>query len=172
MADIKLAYDIAAFDVGVATVSFASLTADTSLLAGLETSPVDNTLSTLSVEDFLVSGSFRAVSTAARVIEVWAIGSVDGTIWPSVFDGTNSSETIPSANVKANICKFIAAIATDNTGTTARDYDFGPVSLASAFGGIVPPKFLFFVTHSNTSALDSTAGAHFIRLKPIYRNIN
>jgi len=170
MADIKLAYDIAAFDVGVATVSFASLAADTSLLTGLETSPVDNTLSTLRVEDFNVSGRFRVTSTAARVIEVWAIGSVDGTIWPSVFDGTNSSETIPSANVKANICKFIAAIATDNA--TDRDYDFGPVSLASAFGGIVPPKFAFFVTHSNTSALNATAGAHFIRLQPIYRNIN
>ena len=170
MPDIKFAYDIAAFDVGVATVSFASLAADTSLLTGLETSPVDNTLSTARVEDYLVSGRFRVTSTAVRAIEVWAIGSVDGTIWPSVFDGTNSSETIPSASIKANICKWIAQMATDIA--TDRDYDFGPVSLASAFGGIVPPKFNFFVTHSNTSAFNATAGNHFIRLQPIYRTIN
>jgi hypothetical protein len=170
MADIKLAYDIAAFDVGVATVSFASLAADTNLLTGLETSPVDNTLSTLRVEDFLVSGRFRVTSTVARSIEVWAIGSVDGTLWPSVFDGTNSTEVIPSASIKASVCRFVAAMATDVA--TDRDYDFGPVSLASAFGGIVPPKFAFFVTHSNTSALNATAAAHFIRLEPVYRTIN
>jgi hypothetical protein len=170
MADIKLAYDIAAFDVGVATVSFASLAADTSLLTGLETSPVDNTLSTLSVEDFLVSGRFRVTSTVARAIEVWAIGSVDGTLWPSVFDGTNSLETIPSVNIKGNICFYVATLATDIA--TDRDYDFGPVSLAGAFRGIVPPKFSFFVTHSNTSAFNATASAHFIRLEPVYRKIN
>lgn len=170
MADIKLAYDIAAFDVGVSTVSFASLAADISLLTGLETSPVDNTLATARVEDYLVSGRFRVTSTIARSIEVWAIGSVDGTLWPSVFDGTNSTETIPSVNIKGSICKFIAAMATDIA--TDRDYDFGPVSLASAFGGIVPPKFSFFGTHSNTSAFNATAGAHFIRLQPIYRAIN
>jgi hypothetical protein len=170
MADIKLAYDIAAFDVGVATVSFASLAADTSLLTGLETSPVDNTLSTLRVEEYLVSGRFRVTSTAARSIEVWAIGSVDGTLWPSVFDGTNSTETIPSANIKSSICRFVAAMATDVA--TDRDYDFGPVSMSSVFQGAIPPKFAFFVTHSNTSAFNATASAHFIRLEPVYRTIN
>jgi hypothetical protein len=170
MADIKLSYDIAAFDVGVATVSFASLAADTNLLTGLETSPVDNTLSTLRVEDYFVSGRFRVTSTVARSIEVWAIGSVDGTLWPNVFDGTNSLETITSANIKSQICFFVAALPTDVA--TDRDYDFGPVSLAGSFRGVIPPKFSFFVTHSNTSAFNATASAHFIRLEPVYRTIN
>ncbi len=170
MADRKLAYDIAAFDVAFPTFSLAGLAADTALLTGVESSPIDNTLSTLRVIDYLVSGRFRVTTTVARAIEVWAIGSVDGTLWPSVFDGANSSETIPSNNIKQQICFFVAAMGTDVA--TDRDYDFGPVSLAGAFRGTIPPKFSFFSTHSNTSALNGTAGANFIRLQPVYETLN
>ena len=166
MADLKLAYGTAS-DV---TITLASLASDTSLLTGRESTAVDNTSSL--VLDYLVSGKIRAVSTAARAIEVWAVGSWDGTNWPDVFDGTDSGETITSANVKASVCRLVAAIATDNTSTTDRDYHFGPVSIASAFGGTLPPKFVLFITHSNTSALNSTAGNHQIRLQPVYQTIN
>lgn len=165
MADIKLSYP-AASDL---TITLASLAADTNLLAGQESSTVDN--STNLYLDYLVSGKIRAVSTAARAIEVWAVGSWDGTNWPDVFDGTGSAETITSANVKAAVCRLVAAMATDNTGTTDRDYHFGPVSMASVFGGVLPPKFVLFVTHSNTSALNSTAGNHQIRLQPVYETV-
>jgi hypothetical protein len=165
MADIKVAYGTAA-DV---TITLASLASDASLLAGRESAAIDNT-STLAL-DYLVSGKITAGTspTAARSIEVWAVGSWDGTNWPDVFDGTDSTETITSADIKSSICRLVAAMATANT--TDRVYHFGPVSIASIFGGIVPPKFAIFVVHSTGVNLNSTAANHQIRLQPVYETV-
>ena len=167
MADLKLSYP-AASDL---TITLASLASDTNLLTGRESAAIDNTANLYL--DILVSGKITAGTspTASRSIEVWAVGSWDGTNWPDVFDGsTDSAETITSADIKASVCRFVAAMATANTSD--RTYHFGPVSLASAFGGTLPPKVILFVTHSTGVALNSTAGNHQIRLQPVYQTIN
>ena len=166
MADLKLSYP-AASDL---TITLASLASDTNLLTGRESATIDN--STNLYLDILVSGKITAGTspTASRSIEVWAVGSWDGTNWPDVFDGTESAETITSADIKASVTRYLAAMATANTSD--RTYHFGPVSLASAFGGTLPPKVVLFVTHSTGVALNSTAGNHQIRLQPVYQTIN
>ena len=166
MADLKLSYP-AASDL---TITLASLASDTSLLTGRESATIDN--STNLYLDYLISGKITAGTspTAARSIEVWAIGSWDGTNWPDVFDGTESAETITSADIKASVCRFVAAMATANTSD--RTYHFGPVSLAAAFGGTLPPKFVLFVTHSTGVALNATSGNHQIRLQPVFQTVN
>ncbi len=165
MADIKQYYGSAS-DV---TITLASLASDTNLLAGRESDAVDNT-TTLAL-DYLVSGKVTAGTspTASRQIEVWAVGSWDGTNWPDVFDGTDSTETITSADIKASICRLLSVMATANTSD--RTYHFGPVSVASAFGGVVPPKFVIFVVHSTGVNLNSTAANHQIRLQPVYETV-
>lgn len=165
MADIKLAYGTAAD----ATITLASLASDTNLLAGRESAEIVNT-STLAL-DYLVSGKITAGTspTAARSIEVWVVGSWDGTTWPDVFDGTDSAETITSADIKASVCRLLSAMATANTSD--RTYHFGPVSVAAAFGGVVPPKFVLFVVHNTGVNLNSTAGNHQIRLQPVYETV-
>lgn len=165
MADIKIYYGTAS-DL---TITLASLASDTNLLAGRESATLDNT-TTLAL-DYLISGKITAGTspTAARSIEVWAVGSWDGTTWPDVFDGTDSAETITSADIKASICRLLAAMATANTSD--RTYHFGPVSLAAAFGGVVPPKVVVFVTHSTGVNLNSTAGNHQIRVQPVYETV-
>lgn len=165
MADIKLAYGTASD----ATITLASLASDTNLLAGRESSAIDNT-SALAL-DYLISGKITAGTspTASRSIEVWAVGSWDGTTWPDVFDGTNSDETITSADIKASMCRLIAAMATANTSD--RTYHFGPVSIASVFGGVVPPKFVIFVVHNTGVALNATAGNHQVRIQPVYETV-
>jgi hypothetical protein len=165
MADLKLSYP-AASDL---TVTLASLASDTNLLTGRESAVIDNTANLYL--DILISGKITAGTspTASRSIEVWAIGSWDGTNWPDVFDGTESTETITSADIKASVCRFVAAMATANTSD--RTYHFGPVSLASAFGGTLPPKVVVFITHSTGVNLNSTAGNHQIRLQPVYQTI-
>lgn len=165
MADIKLAYGTASD----ATITLASLASDTNLLAGRESTAIDNS-STLAL-DYLVSGKVTAGTspTAARSIEVWAVGSWDGTTWPDVFDGTNSDETITSADIKASICRLISAMATANTSD--RTYHFGPVSIASLFGGVVPKQFVFFVVHNTGVALNATAGNHQVRIQPVYETV-
>jgi hypothetical protein len=166
MADLKLSYP-AASDL---TITLASLGSDTNLLTGRESATIDN--STNLYLDYLISGKITAGTspTAARSIEVWAVGSWDGTNWPDVFDGTESAETITSADIKASICRFVAAMATANTSD--RTYHFGPVSIAAAFGGTLPPKFVLFVTHSTGVALNSTAGNHQIRIQPVFQTVN
>lgn len=165
MPDIKFFYGTASD----ATITLASLASDTSLLTGRESTAVDNTSSL--VLDYLISGKITSGTspTASRSIEVWAVGSWDGTNWPDVFDGTESAETITSADIKASICRLVAAMATSATSNVS--YHFGPVSLASLFGGVVPPKFVIFVTHSTAVSLNSTAGNHQIRLQPVYQTI-
>jgi hypothetical protein len=165
MADLKLAYGTAS-DV---TITLASMASDTNLLTGRESAAVDNTSAL--VLDYLISGKITTGTTpvTARSIEVWAVGSWDGTNWPDVFDGTESSEATTAEN-KASVCRFIAAMAT--TATNDRAYHFGPVSLSSAFGGTLPPKFVFFVTHSTGVNLNSTAGNQQIRLQPVFQTVN
>ena len=166
MADLKLSYP-AASDL---TITLASLGSDTNLLTGRESATIDN--ATNLYLDYLISGKITAGTspTAARSIEVWAVGSWDGTNWPDVFDGTESAETITSADIKASVCRFVAAMAT--ASTSDRTYHFGPVSLAAAFGGTLPPKFVLFVTHSTGVALNSTAGNHQIRIQPVFQTVN
>ncbi len=165
MADVKANYP-AASD---ATITLASLASDTNLLAGRESTALDNS-SNLYL-DYLVSGKITTGTspTTARSIQVFAVGSWDGTTWPDVFDGTDSTETITSANHKNSICRFIAEMATD--ATSDRVYHFGPVSLASAFGGVMPVKVVFFVVHNTAVALNSTAGNHQIRIQPYYETV-
>jgi hypothetical protein len=165
MADVKANYP-AASDI---TITLASLATDTNLLTGRESSALDNS-SNLYL-DYLVSGKITTGTspTTARSIQVWAVGSWDGTTFPDVFDGSDSAETVTSANHKAAICRFIAEMATD--ATSDRTYHFGPVSLASAFGGVLPVKVVFFVTHNTAVNLNSTSGNHQIRIQPYYETV-
>jgi len=154
-----------------ATITLASLASDTNLLTGVESDAIDNT--TNRYEDFLVSGKITTGTspTTARTIEVWCIPSWDGTTWPNVFDGTASAETITNAEIKVALCRaLVASIGTNATSNVT--YEFAGVSIAALFGGVVPPKFVFFVTHSTAVNLNSTADNHKIRLQPIFRNVS
>lgn len=163
--DIKLVYPSAS-DI---TITLASLAPSSTLLAGRESTAIDNTSNLYT--DYLVSGKIKtnATITAGGRIEVWAVGSWDGTTWPDVFDGTDSDETLTNANIKSAVCRLVASMAVDATGT----YYFPPTSIAALFGGTLPPKFVLFVTHNThaTNALDSTGGNHQIRLQPVYQNV-
>jgi hypothetical protein len=165
MADIRQAYGTASD----ATITLASLASDTNLLAGRESAAVDNT-STLAL-DYLVSGKITTGTspTASRQIEVWAVGSWDGTNWPDVFDGTESAETITSADIKSAVCRLLGVMATSSTSNVT--YHFGPMSVAAAFGGVVPPKFVIFVVHNTGVGLNATAGNHQIRFQPTYETV-
>jgi len=165
MADVKTYY-VSASD---ATITLASLASDTNLLAGRESAAIDNS-SNLYL-DYLVSGKVTTGTspTTTRSIEVWAVGSWDGTNWPDVFDGTDSDETITSANHKASICRFVSSMSTD--ATSDRTYYFGPTSIASAFGGTLPPKFVIFVVHNTAVALNATSSNHQIRIQPVYETV-
>lgn len=150
------------------TAAVASLASDTNLLAGIESSIIDN--STDGFDDILVSGKITTGTspTASRQIEVWAV-AWDGANWPDVFDGTTSAETITSSDIKNAICKPVAILATNNTSD--RTYHFSGVSLREAFRGDLPSKVVLFVVHNTGVNLNATAGNHEFSYIGIYPQV-
>ena len=150
------------------TAAVASLASDTNLLAGIESSVIDN--STDGFDDILVSGKITTGTspTASRQIEVWAV-AWDGANWPDVFDGTTSAETITSSDIKNAICKPVAILATNNTSD--RTYHFTGVSLREAFRGELPSKVVLFIVHNTGVNLNATAGNHEFSYVGIYPQV-
>ena len=150
------------------TASLASLASDTNLLAGLESSIIDNT--TDGFDDILVSGKITTGTspTASRQIEVWAI-AWDGANWPDVFDGTSSAETITSSDIKNAICRPVAVMSTNSTSD--RVYHFTGVSLRNAFGGELPSKVVLFVVHNTGVNLNATAANHELSYYGVYPQV-
>ncbi|MES2323280.1 MAG: hypothetical protein V4633_13530 [Pseudomonadota bacterium] len=166
MADIKTKYP-ATSSVAV-TISLASLATSSTLVGGQESTAVDNTTN-LDL-DHVVSGKIRTgtTPTVSKTIEVWAYASfktVTGTpTYPDVLDGTDSAETLTSANVKAPMLRNVATMIVD--ATSDRDYYFAPVSIAALFGAM--PKFWgIFVTHDTVAALNATGSNHVIEYERI-----
>lgn len=150
------------------TITLASLGSSSTWLAGQEATSIDNS-STLAL-DYLVSGKFRVgtTPTTATEIRLYCFSTVGtSNTWPDVFTGSNAAATVTSAGVGQGFLKR-AATANVDSNTTGRDYPVGKVSVARLFGGVVPHKFSFFVTHNTGVALDSTAGNFFLVIEPIF----
>lgn len=150
------------------TAAIASLASDTNLLAGLESAIINN--ETDGFEDIILSGKATTGTspTASRQIEVWAV-AWDSNAWPDVFDGTSSAETITSADIKAALCKAVAIMPTNNTSD--RTYSFTGVSAKQVFGGVLPSRFVLFITHNTGVNLNATAGNHEFRYQGVYPQV-
>ncbi len=152
------------------TITLASLATSSTWVAGAESNEVDNT--TNKYLDYLLAGKVRVgtTPTSGTEIRVYVVGILDDTTWPDVFDGTGSAETATSVGVRDGFAKLAAVMRCDAT-TSARDYPFGPVSVAQLFGGSVPKKFVVFITHNTGVNLNSTGGNHFVAVTPIYATV-
>jgi hypothetical protein len=148
------------------TITLASLATDTNLLTGRESAEVDNTSN--KYLDYLLAGKITTgtTPTTAKQIEVHVIGLMEDATYPDVFDGTDSAETITAAEIKRAICQVAAILETTNTSD--RTYPFGPISVASLFGGVLPKKFVVFVTHNTGVNLNSTGSNQAIYITPVY----
>jgi hypothetical protein len=156
------------------TITIAGLASDTNLLTGRQSSVIDNTGAT-AYDDYLISGKITTngvtAPTTARSIEVWAVGSGDGTAWPDTITGAgDAGKAWTSADIKSANVAFIAAMAT--SATVGQGYPFQPKSLRAAFGGALPPKVLIFITHSTGQTLHATGANSFITVQPVTQNIN
>ena len=166
-ADVKEAFGTTA---AIAGMDLASLASSSSKLAGRESDAVDN--STNKYLDFLLAGYVKVgtTPTTATSIDVCVVGMQDDSVWPDVFDGTGSAETVTNAEIKDQICKPFQTISVIST-TTGVVYYYGPGSVASRFGGVVGKKFVVFVAHNTVAALDSTTGNHVSSITPTYLTV-
>lgn len=150
------------------TAAVAGLASDTNLLAGIESSIIDNRPD--GFDDHIHSGKITTGTgpTTSRSIEIWAV-AWDSNAWPDVFDGTTSAETITSSDIKNAICKCVAVLSTNNTSD--RTYFYSGVSIRQAFGGVLPSQYVLFITHNTGVNLNATAANHEFRYQGVYPQV-
>src|SRR5262245_26938863 len=166
-ADAKIAYAASA----EYTITLGGLATSSSLLFGAESNGLSNASN--KYLDELVAGFIPVGQspTASTQIEVHAVGALNDTpMYPDVFDGTASTETITSAGIKQAICRPIAVILVDAT-TSERVYPFAPTGIRQLFGDGLPPAHVIFVTHSTAVNLASGSPTSAIIHTPIYATV-
>jgi hypothetical protein len=144
------------------TITLASLASDTGLVAGREGTAIDNN-GTDDAIDAMVGGKVTTGTspTAARQIEIWLAGSYDGTTFSGGATGSDANLT-PS---EKTLLKLLQIIPTSNTSN--KTYQWGPFSVAQAFGGCMPRKWSVFIVHNTGVALNATGGNHEVKHTPV-----
>lgn len=144
------------------TFTLASLASDASLVAGRESTAVDNT-SDLAV-DSLVGGKITTGTspTVNTQIEVWCIGSYDGTTYGAGATGSDANFSPTGEKSQMKLLQIIVVDATSN-----HSYEWGPYSVAQCFGGTMPKKWSLFVVQNTGAALNATGGNHEAKYTPV-----
>lgn len=142
MGDINLKYSAATS----MTVTLASLAAD----ALRQSTVVDNT--TNLYIDALVGGSVQVGTspTAGSVINVFAYGAHDTSDYTAGASGSDAAYTAGDKK----LLPLVGQIIID--GDSNADYEFGPFSVAAAFGGILPSKWGLVFENLTDVALNAT----------------
>lgn len=113
---------------------------------------VDNT--TNKYLDALIGGSTQTGTspTAGRTIDIYAYGQYDGS---SEFTaGASGSDAAYTADGEETSLKLIGVVQVD--GTSNQDYEWGPFSVAAAFGGLMPQRWGLVVENNTGAALNAT----------------
>jgi hypothetical protein len=144
------------------TITLASLATDAALVAGRESTAVDQK-DTDDAIDVLVGGKITTGTspTASRQIEVWAYGSYDDTEFSGAATGSDANLT-PTAKTTMQLLVIIPTSATSDV-----TYKWGPYSVAQAFGGMVPVQWGVYVVHNTGVALNATGGNHEVVRIPV-----
>lgn len=146
--DTKLAYAASANEATLTGLN--SLASSTTWVAGWESTAIDN--SSLLYLDYRVTAKITAGTTlTAGELRMYLVGMLDDSTWPDVFDGTSSAETVTNVQIRDAICRPAAVSATNNTNSVV--YYLDCPSVAAVFNGLMPKKFVAFITHSMAGAL-------------------
>ena len=151
------------------TITLASLGASSTMVAGRESTVVDNT--TTKYIDYLVRGRITTGTTPVGgtiAIYVYApLKIASGTSTYPIATTTALTGADAAATFEAeqrNQLKFAAAISPNSTDNRAYSFVF---NIASLFGGVCPEKWGLWVTNGTSAALNSTAGNHWIHCNGI-----
>tara|TARA_Y100000310_G_scaffold341268_1_gene439899 strand:- start:798 stop:1271 length:474 start_codon:yes stop_codon:yes gene_type:complete len=118
-----------------------------------ESTSVDNT--TNKFVDAMVAGKTKANASGTSstgFLSIFAYATADGgTTYTDAATGTDSAHTIN------NNLKFMGSVELNANSETAQ---WGPFSLAKAFGGLLPDEWGIVIENNSGAALDSTGGNH------------
>jgi hypothetical protein len=141
--------------VTVTMTGIEDIDASSGMIAGWTSNSVNNTSD--KHVDFLLSGQFTCESTnqQAGTIAVYVYGSFSATpTWPDLFsagtEGSVGAATCHDSEERDSGMRLAAAIIGD--GSASAVYTFAPVSIASLFGGVVPPYWAIWVTGNTATS--------------------
>lgn len=148
------------------TITLASLATSSDLTVGRQSTVVDNT-SNLYV-DATLSGQVTTgtTPTADKTLELWLFGPLkvaSSTFTYPIATATALTGTDGAATFELNQKYLLNRVwSARNIGTSNRAYAIGPLSVAAAFGGVMPLKWGAFFTHNTGQNLNATAGNHWL----------
>lgn len=151
------------------TITLASLATSSTWLAGRQSDVVDNT--TNKYLDYLVAGKITVgtTPTSGTEIRVYVVALTEDSTMPDTITAAgDAAKTLTSAGVRDGCARLAGPPMQVDATTSDRTYWFGPVSVASLFGGVCPKKFVVFVAHNSAVNLNSTGGNHAVYVTPAY----
>lgn len=152
------------------TITLGSLASDANLLAGRQSTAVSN-LTNLYL-DYHISGKITTgtTPTTGKLIEVWVYPALDSSlVYPDTITGTDGNVSITNRDVVQSAFALAASMIID--ATSNRGYYFKPVSVASLFGGVLPPAIGVWVVQNTGANLHATGGNHVINLTGKYASV-
>lgn len=103
--------------------------------------------------------------SATGVVNIYAAGTVDNAT--TLTEGAGSSDASITLVSPTNL-RFVGSINAVANGTT---YTGGPFSIAAAFGGILPAKWLIIIENKTGAALDTTEASHAKLWQGVYNTV-
>jgi hypothetical protein len=140
------------------TLSLSALGSSSTLTSGQQSSEIDNTSALY--DDLLLSGFVTTgiSPVAGQVIQLSAAGwDAQANAYPDTLTGAgDAAKTLTSANVLLGAVKPLITMVVDSTNQ--RSYYFSNLSVAAAFGGVLPQKIVLFIAHNTGVNLAAVAG--------------
>lgn len=162
-ANIKLFYVASA----ALTITLASLASDTNLLAGRQSTAVDNTSNLYLDHSLCAQVTTGTTPTTAKEIDLYAYGQMDDSgTYPDQITGTDGNVTMTTANILAQGLAQVQVVST--SGTSNEKNTFRPTSVSGLFNGILPNKWGVFVVHNTAVALNATGSNHYVNQRGAY----
>jgi hypothetical protein len=164
--DIKKAY---AATAALTQTNLDGLATSTTHVAGWESNAIDN--STNLYLDYRINAKIQvaAAGLANGEIRLYLVAELDDTTWPDTFDGIESTETVSDTEIRDAICRLAAVSVTDVTAS--RVYYLQCPSAAAVFGGMIPRKFVVFITQNTGAALATTADPNQVYIGGVYETV-
>lgn len=145
------------------TFDLSSLGTSSSFTAGRESTEVDNTSSKYNDAVVFVKGITAGASalTIGQMIRLYVWGSTVSLATTAIdtLDGTDSAETITHAAILNALRLVDQSVATETNAN--RVFFFQPFSVASFFGGILPPFWGLFLAHNHAGSLAASNSGLF-----------
>lgn len=156
------------------TITLNSLAHDANRLVGRGSTALNVSDAANLWVDVLIYGQFTSnTSTASSdgtVIEIWAYAQINDTpTYPVGFGGTDLAMTFSSNNQKSSALRFLGSVSLDTTA--GRVYPVAPISVAAAFGGVLPKRFGVFVSHNAGATAPLAASGNSLRYTAIQMQV-